>query len=143
MTRTNVVKRGSVWLSGVAVLGMIGLLVQPAQAQACDDLSGVWAVDLELPGSGRSRVVVTLEQDGCAVTGVVEGRNTTSVEEGTVDGSTVTFIASGINQGTGELIAMKWEAAVSGNDMQGTLSSDMAGTFPFTGRRADRDWVKS
>jgi len=139
MTRTNGAQRRSVWFTAVAVLGMTGLLVQPAQAQTCDDLSGVWAVDLELPGTGRSRVMVTLDQDGCSVTGGVEGRNTTSVEDGTVDGSTVTFIASGINEGTGERIAMTWEATVSGDEIEGTLSSDMAGTFPFTGSRADND----
>ena len=104
---------------------------------ACEDVSGVWTVDLVLPGSGASQVPLTLEQTECTVTGSVEGRQTTSIQEGEVEGSTVTFTAMAMNQSDGQGIAVVWEGTVDHNEIRGTLSSPMMGTFDFSGSRSE------
>ena len=109
-----------------------------AQSTDCEDVSGVWIVDLDLPGSGQSQVTLTLEQTDCEVTGLVEGHNTTAIENGKVEGSTATFTAKARNQGgSGGELMVAWEATVDGDDIIGTLGSQMMGTFEFTGTRGE------
>jgi len=107
------------------------------QAQDCEDVSGAWAVDLELPDGTSQDVTLTLEQTGCEITGLIEGNNQTPIESGTVDGSTFTFLATVSNQGGGQSIEIAWEGTVEGDAISGTLSAEMFGTFEFTGTRAD------
>ena len=125
-----------VWLfRSIALLALVGLPPATLQAQTCDDVSGTWTVDLTLPGTGTS--TVTLVQDECVVTGMVEGRNQTPVTDGTVEGATATFTAMARNEADGSGLAVEWVATVDGDDIAGTLSSPLMGTLEFTGRRAD------
>ena len=97
MNRTNsTIPHFARSLRHVALLAFTGAYAPMLHAQtACEDVSGIWAVDLSLPGSGHSRVTLTLEQTDCEITGLVEGRNKTSIKDGKVDGSTATFTATG------------------------------------------------
>lgn len=114
------------------------ILATGLEAQAdCDDVSGEWAVELTLPGSGTNTVTLTLDQVECTVSGVVEGRNRTPFEDGTVEGSTATFTATATNQADGQGIAIVWEATVDGDEIAGSLDSPMMGTIPFSGTRLE------
>jgi hypothetical protein len=81
-------------------------------------------------------VTLTLEQDECAVTGSIKGQRTTPIEGGEVEGSTVTFTASTINQGNGEPLVIAWEGTVEENAISGTLSSPVMGTVEFSGTKS-------
>lgn len=139
MKRTNPKPPCLAWsLRLVASLSLAGFCAPALHAQtACEDVSGVWAVDLNLPGSGRNRVTLTLEQTGCEVAGVVEGRNKTPIQDGKVEGWTASFTARARNQADGQGIGVAWEVTVDGNDVSGTLSSPMMGTIAFTGTRVE------
>jgi len=120
------------------VLTLTASAVPALHAQsACEDVSGTWAVELTLPGSGTNQVMLTLEQAECAVTGLIEGSATTPIEDGTVEGATAIFTAVARNQANGEGIAVAWEATVEGDEIAGTLSSPMMGIIEFSGTRAD------
>lgn len=122
----------------VALLGLAGLFAPPLSAQAtCEDVSGIWVVELDLPGSGTSQVTLTLEQTECAVAGLVEGRNRTEIQDGTVEGWTATFTAVATNQGSGGGMAIAWEVTVEGDEIEGTLNAPMMGTVEFTGTRVE------
>jgi len=139
MKKTNPKPPCLAWsLPLVASLSLAGLYAPAVHAQtACEDVSGIWAVDLNLPGSGQNRVTITLEQTGCEVAGVVEGRNTTPIQDGEVEGWTASFTATARNQTNGQGIGVVWEVTVDGDDVSGTLSSPMMGTIAFTGTRVE------
>ena len=119
-----------------AFLALTGFYAPNLQAQEeCEDVSGAWAVDLNL-GSPQ-QVTLTLEQNGCEVTGVIEGQNVTPIEDGEVEGSTVTFSITVTNRGDGQSITFAWEGTVEGNDISGTLDSDVTGTVEFTGTKVE------
>ena len=118
------------------ILMLAGSYAPSLHAQEeCEDVSGVWAVGLNLPGSGQSQVMVTLEQADCTLTGLVEGRNSTPVEGGEVKGATATFTAMARNMADGQGLGVAWVMTVEGNDAHGTLSSPMMGTIEFEGTR--------
>jgi hypothetical protein len=122
----------------LGVLAAAGFYAPALHAQtACEDVSGTWVVELNLPGTGTSQVTVTLEQTECALEGLVEGRNRTEIRDGSVEGSTATFTAMATNEGTGEGIAIVWEATIEGDDIGGTLNSPVTGSIEFTGTRAE------
>ena len=106
--------------------------------EECEDVSGVWAVGLNLPGSGQNEVIVTLEQAECAVTGLVEGRNSTPIEGGEVEGATATFTAMARNMADGQGLGVAWVFTVEENEVHGTLSSPMMGPIEFEGTRVPR-----
>ena len=125
-------------LRGLAVLAVTAACAPALQAQSsCEDVSGTWAVELTLPGSGTSEVTLTLDQAECTVAGLVEGQSRTSFEDGSVEGGTATFTVMATNQANGEGIAIEWVGTVSGDDITGTLSSPMMGTFEFSGTRVE------
>lgn len=123
------------WLGTILALTVLNAPALYAQSE-CDDLSGAWVVDLDLPGSGQSSVTITLEQNECEVAGIIEGRNKTPIEEGTVEGSTATFTAVAHNQANGEALSIVWIVTVEDDDVSGTLESPMMGIIEFTGTRA-------
>lgn len=122
-----------------AFLALTGVCAPALHAQAdCEDVSGIWLVDLILPGGGPTRVTLTLEQTECEITGLVEGQNQTPIEDGRVEGSTATFMVNATNQANGQSIAVAWEGTVEGNEISGTLEAPMMGNIPFTGTRAEK-----
>lgn len=121
----------------VAVLGFAGLHAPGLSAQGCEDVSGAWAVEVNLPGTGPSQITLTLEQTECAVTGSIVGQRTTTIEEGIVEGSTATFAVMATNQANGESLTIVWEATVDGDAISGTLNSPMMGSIEFAGERVD------
>jgi len=139
MNRTNsMILRAARSMKLVAVLALIGCYAPSLHAQsACEDVSGIWAVGLDLPGSGHNTVTLTLEQTECEVTGLVEGRNKTPIEDGTVEGATATFTAVARNQGDGQTIGVVWEVTVVEDEVTGTLRSPMMGTIEFEGTRVE------
>ena len=124
-------------ISLVAFLAVTGFYAPALHAQAeCEDVSGTWMVDMTLPGGGATQVTLTLEQTECELTGLVEGRNKTPIEDGRVEGSTATFMVDATNQADGQSIPVAWKATVEGEEISGTLEAPMMGTIPFTGTRA-------
>lgn len=107
-----------------------------AQAQACEDVSGAWSIDLTFPGNPSQTVTVTLEQSDCGVEGTIVGNNETAIEGGTVEGSTFKFTTT-VPTGDGGTLAIAWEGTVDGDAVAGTLTADMLGVIEFTGKRAD------
>ena len=107
-----------------------------AAAQACDDVSGVWSVALSM-GGGHSMVTVTLEQDDCVLAGTVVGRTTTDIEDGTVDGADVSFVAVGEDGSTGQSISVRWAGTVEGDEIEGLLHVQGGFEIPFSGTRAE------
>ena len=128
------------FVRGLGLGAILALSVSNAPAlhaqSACDDVSGVWVVDLDLPGSGQNSVTITLEQTECEVAGVIEGRNTTHIEDGKVEGPTAIFTAVAHNQANGQALPIVWNVTVEGDDVSGTLNSPMMGIIEFTGTRA-------
>jgi hypothetical protein len=121
---------------GLAIaLGALSTTNLAAQ-NTCEDVSGVWNLELSLPGVGVSPVTLTLEQAECTVTGTVVGRARTEIQDGTVEGHTARFIATGTNGATGEAINIPWEATVDGDEISGTLAGPM-GDIEFSGSRAE------
>lgn len=118
-----------------ALVVVMGASVSSLNAQECEDISGVWAVELSLLGAPPQQVSLTLEQDGCTATGMVEGNNQTPFEDGTVEGSTVAFTTAVTNQADGSSLVLAWECTVDGDDLAGTLSAQMLGTVEFSGTR--------
>jgi len=131
----------SLWalrLGLLASFALIWAVPGALHAQApCEDVSGIWTVDLDLPGSGQNQVTLTLDQTECTVTGLVEGRNSTPFEDGRVEGSTASFTATAHNQANGQAMAIVWTVTVDEDDLSGTLQSPMMGTIEFTGTRAE------
>ena len=123
--------RWAAFMTAVAMALAPGL-----SAQACDDVSGVWSVDLSM-GGGHSTVTVTLEQDACSVAGSVVGRTTTEVRDGAVEGSEVSFVAVGENGATGESVAVRWVGTVEGDEISGLLHVPGGYEIPFSGIRAE------
>ncbi len=122
----------------VACCLQAGLLATPLQAQAdCDDVSGAFSVNLDLPGSGPAEVTVTLEQSVCEVTGTIVGRTTTPIDDGSAEGSTATFTTTVANQAGGPPLEITWEMTVDGDDVLGTFSSAMFGSVEFVGSRIE------
>ncbi len=105
-----------------------------AQAQECEDVSGDWSVTIAFPGNVQA-VTVTLEQTDCALAGMVKGNNETAIEGGAVEGSTFTFSTT-VNA-NGQAVTLAWEGTVEGDDVAGTLSSDLVGVVEFTGKRVE------
>jgi hypothetical protein len=119
-------------------LAMGFLLVSTGElsAQACDDVSGVWSVALSM-GGGQSMVTVTLDQEDCVVAGTVVGRTTTDIEDGTVDGADVSFVAVGEDGATGQSVSVRWAGTVEGDDISGLLHVPGGFEIPFSGTRAE------
>ncbi|MGI9625776.1 MAG: hypothetical protein ACR2QM_02990, partial [Longimicrobiales bacterium] len=132
-------RMGLTWsLRLLALCAVTGAFAPALHAQAsCEDVSGVWAVQLNLPGSGQSEVTLTLDQVECQVTGLIEGHNKTPIQDGTVEGSTATFTAAARNQANGQDMAIVWTVTVDDDAVNGTLESPMMGTFEFTGARVE------
>jgi hypothetical protein len=118
------------------VLALAAFSTADVQAQACEDVSGDWAVALTFPGAPPQEVTVTLEQSDCEVTGLIKGNNETPIEDGTVDGWTFSFKTT-VNAEGGQVVVMAWEGTVDGDDLAGNLTADAVGTVSFTGKRAE------
>jgi hypothetical protein len=131
-------RRSAPTLALGALLAFATLSAPDLHAQAeCEDVSGEWAVSVNLPDGNSQQVTLTLEQSECEITGLIEGNNQTPIDNGTVEGPTFTFVVNVTNQADGQGIEMTWEGTVDGDDLSGTFSADIMGTFPFTGTRAD------
>lgn len=119
-----------------ALLALAGSQPPALHAQSeCEDVSGTWAVEITLP-TGPNNGTMTLEQTDCVVTGLLEGRYKTPIEDGKVVGWTATFTVQAVNQGSGGTIPMSWEATVEGDVISGTMSNALTGSFDFAGTRA-------
>lgn len=107
----------------------------PLAAQDCEDVSGAWALTLDIPDGSTQDVTLTLEQDGCAISGTIVGNNTTEIDEGSVAGSAVTFEIT-VEAGNGPL-TFNWAGEVDGDAISGTWSNAAVGTMDFAGTRSD------
>ena len=122
---------------GLAALAFGALNAGALQAQECENIAGKYAVTIGVPDGTTQDVTVTFEQDGCTLSGLIEGNNQTAIEDGAVEGSTFTFSISVTNQADGSSLDFDWEGAVEGDAISGTWGSAMVGSFEFEGTRAD------
>jgi len=77
-------------VAGATVLGLAAVLagfsVPPLHADtACEDLSGVYQVLVDLPGGGPTDIELDLEQEGCDLTGFVGARTRGAIRNGVVE----------------------------------------------------------
>lgn len=98
-------------------------------------MSGDWDVSLSLPDATTQQVTLTLEQDGCDLTGMIKGNNETPIEGGKAEGSTFTFNVTVSNQAGGQL-EFAWEGTRDGDSITGTWSSQAVGSLRFTGTKS-------
>jgi len=129
-------------LTGALVLGLClalnGLLAAPLNAAtACEDISGVYQVLVNLPGGGPTEIELDLEQQDCVVTGFVGARTRTRIENGVVEDSTASFTFEAQNQGSGGTLEIQWKITVAGDEVTGTFSHDLFGSIEVTGSRVD------
>jgi len=136
MIRVTFRKFPTLWLGAFLTFAAVSATDLHAQAE-CEDVSGEWAVDLNLPDGSSQQVTLTIAQSDCEITGLIEGNTQTPFDNGTVEGSVFTFVVSVTNQADGQGIEMTWEGTVDGDELAGAFSADMMGTLPFTGTRAD------
>lgn len=101
----------------------------------CEDVSGVWTVDVAFP-QGPQQVTVTLEQTECEITGLVKGNNETQIENGLVEGATFTFDTT-VTDGAGQSLVINWAGTVEGDEVTGSLTTQMMPVADFTGTRSD------
>jgi hypothetical protein len=122
----------------VAFFVLTTAFAYPVQGQSgCDDVSGAWSVNLDLPGGGPTEVMLNLEQNDCEVVGFIEGRLKTPIENGTVEGPTASFTAAAANQAGGPPVEIAWEITVDGTDLIGTFSHEMMGSIEFVGTKVE------
>ncbi len=111
-----------------------GLFAPPLNAQtACEDVSGTYEVQMDLPGGGPTQMTVTLEQSDCEVTGTVGARDRTPIKDGVVEGSTASFTAEAVNRGGGNVMVIQWVVTVDGDDVIGTFMHSMFGSIELIG----------
>lgn len=122
---------------GLATLVLGGLNVGALQAQDCENIAGKYAVTINVPDGTTQDVTVTFEQDGCSLSGMIEGNNQTPIADGTVEGSSFSFSISITNQADGSSLDFDWEGTVEGDAISGTWGSAMVGSFEFSGTRTD------
>ena len=128
--------RGHLWRTGLAiVLALTGFSAHGLYAQECADVSGAWDVAINLPDGSVQDVKLTMEQDGCEVTGLIEGNNRSQIENGLVEGSTFTFNVT--VDGGGQQVTLSWEGTMDGDAVSGTWGADAVGTMEFSGTRAE------
>lgn len=121
----------------IAAVLMITALYAPAlSAQDCEDVSGDWDVTISLPDATTQEVLLSLEQDGCDLTGMITGANETAIEGGKAEGATFTFNISVNNQADGQQLEFTWEGTRDGDSISGTWGSEMVGALTFTGSKA-------
>jgi len=128
--------------AGATVLGLVAVLagfpVAPLQADtACEDLSGVYEVVVDLPGGGPTDIELDLEQDGCDLTGFVGARTRTAIQNGVVEDATASFTFEAQNQGSGGTLVIGWEITVVGDEVTGTFSHDLFGNLEVIGTRVE------
>ena len=135
-TATSRCLGSSVMLVALFVLTIV--LASPVHAQSgCDDVSGEWSVNLDLPGGGPTDVILNLEQNECEVVGFIEGQRKTPIENGTVEGPTANFTATAANQAGGPPVVIAWEITVDGTDLIGTFSHELMGSIEFVGTKVE------
>ena len=136
-----------------AVAAAAALTLAWAAPVAAQDVSGSWELSYTMEtqrGSFERTLVVHLEQDGTTLTGTAEmaamGRpggggagggetRTVEVSDGMVAGNEVMFTISLIR---GErTFEMMFAGQVSGDDMEGSVSTPMGGDSAFTGTRTE------
>jgi hypothetical protein len=121
-----------------AILGLVLATVAAPRAvhaqDACEDVSGEWSVEVAF--APPQQVTVTLEQSECEITGFVRGNNETAIENGVVEGATFTFDTTVTNEATGESLVISWEGTVEGDDVTGSLTTQMIPVADFMGSRS-------
>ena len=105
------------------LLGLIALSVLLAAAIPAADLSGVWKGQFDFGGQPVP-VTLTMKVAGDALTGKVEGLQTTPVEmqEGKIAGDSVTFWITTDYQGTNYKIVYKGK--VAGDEIRFTFGTE-------------------
>ena len=109
-----------------------------ALAQAKVD--GKWNIEITTQ-RGTQMQTLTLKADGAKLTGTVEGMGrggptTTPIEEGALNGNTVTFKTK--QMGRGGEVTLKWTGAVSGDEIKFKREQEGGQGMPqeFTAKRA-------
>jgi hypothetical protein len=128
-------------LSVATLLGLAATVSGPLTpslhaSAACDDISGVYEVLVDLPGGGPTEIELDLEQSECEVTGFVGARTRTPIQNGSVEGSTASFTFEAQNQGSGGTLVIQWVITIEGDDVTGTFSNELFGDVEVVGSRA-------
>lgn len=120
--------------------GLMLLAAPLAATTACEDVSGVYDVIVDVPGGGPTEIELDLSQEECNVTGFVTAQTKTAIQNGVVDESTASFTFLATNDGTGDSLEIAWVITVAGDMVTGTFSHDLFGSLAVTGnRRPGRD----
>ena len=113
------------------------LLASPLAANsACEDVSGVYEVTVDVPGGGPTQIELDLSQEECTVTGFVTAQTRTPIENGVVEDATASFTFAATNEGNGSTLEIAWVITVADDDVTGTFSHDLFGSLEVTGTRA-------
>jgi len=106
-----------------------------AASPACEDLSGVYEVTVDVPGGGPTQIELDLSQEECSVTGFVTARTRTPIQNGVVEDSTASFTFAATNEGNGSTLEIAWVITVAGDAVTGTFSHDLFGSLEVIGTR--------
>ena len=126
-------------LTSALVAGSLTLASSPAAAQ---DLTGVWEVSSGTPRGTQTMTLGLVQEDEAlvgTVTLVLRGRGggggsqTVDISDGTVDGSSFSFVMT-IERG-GNTFSQTFTGTFEGDAMEGTIQGGRGGGRPFSGTR--------
>ena len=123
-------KRIITW-SGLALLAAV-VLAAPASAQA--NVAGMWTITIQGP-EGPAEAQAELVQDGSTFTGTisVDQAEGASIDNGTIEGNTISFVLTVSVQG--QSFPLEVTGEVDGNMIEGEMTVPDFGGFPFSAER--------
>ncbi len=115
------------------VLGVVGLSFGLTSAALAADATGTWKWTVERNGN-TFETTLKLKQEGTALTGTISGRNNTetAIEDGKVDGDTVSFKVT--REFNGNKMVFNYSGKVTGDEIKGETK------FERNGESQTREW---
>ena len=111
-------------------LGLLALVAVPVSGQ---DVTGTWALFVDLGAGGSGEGLFVFEQEGTAITGTYTGAYGTGVEvSGTVEDGQIMFSFR-----TGQVGLISYDGAIEGDTMTGTVVYGVSASGTFGGSLAE------